>query len=257
VARKIKGEKVMSKQQDFLNKAALYDLLAGYYKYINPSLHIHYYQKHLKYMNFALKSQEREMSLSSQPSYIRLLHAVPDVPSVDIYVNTNRVLRDVAFKDISDYLTLPAGKYHIDIYPAGTGVSTLVSKKVKIKPGKVYTFAAAGTSNKLQLLPYIDDPSVPRGETKLKFIHLSPDAPAVDIGVKSGDTVFSDISFKKASDYLILTPMTVNLEARKAGTKDKVLDIPHVKLNANQPYTLVAVGLAGRTSELEIMLLKG
>jgi hypothetical protein len=247
----------MSKQQDFLNKAALYDLLAGYYKYSNPSMHVHYYQKHLKYMNFALKAQEREMNLSSQPSYVRLLHAAPEAPSVDIYVNANRVLRDVAFKDISDYLTLPSGKYHIDIYPAGTGVNTLISKKVKLEPGKVYTFAAAGTSNKLQLLPYIDDPSIPGGETKLKFIHLSPDAPAVDIGVIGGDTVFSDVSFKKASDYLILTPMTVNLEARKAGTKDKILEIPDVKLSANQPYTLVAVGLAGGTPELEVMLLKG
>jgi hypothetical protein len=247
----------MSKQQDFLNKAALYDLLAGYYKYSNPSIHIHYYQKHLKYMNFALMSQEREMKLSSQPSYIRLLHAVPDIPNVDIYINTNRVLRDVNFKDISDYLTLPAGKYHIDIYPAGTGVSTLISKKVKIEPGTIYTFAAAGNSNKLQLLPYIDEPSVPRGETKLRFVHLSPDTPAVDIGVKGGDTVFSDISFKQVSDYLILTPMTVNLEARKAGTKDKILDIPNVKLNANQPYTLVAAGLTEGTPELEILLLKG
>ncbi|WP_175991292.1 DUF4397 domain-containing protein [Bacillus sp. Marseille-Q1617] len=247
----------MSKQQDYLNKAALYDILAGYYKYSNPSMHIHYYKKHLKYMNFALKEQQREMNLSSQPSYVRVLHAVPDAPSVDIYINANRVLRDVAFKDISDYLTLPAGKYHIDIYPAGNGVTTLISKKVKVEPGKVYTFAATGTSNKLQLLPFLDEPSVPSGETKIKFIHLSPDAPAVDIGVKGGDTVFADISYKQASEYLNLMPMTVNLEARIAGTKEKVLDIRNVKLDANQVYTIVALGLTEGEPELEALLLKG
>ncbi|MCA1054542.1 DUF4397 domain-containing protein [Rossellomorea aquimaris] len=247
----------MNKQQELLNKAAMYDLLSGYYKYNDPSKHIHFYQKHLKYMNAAIREQQMDIYRASQPSYVRVLHAVPDAPNVDVYINANRVLRDVAFKDISDYLTLPAGKYHIDIYPAGTGVSTLISKKVKIEPGKVYTLAAAGTSNKLQLLPYLDDPAVPPGETKLKFIHLSPDAPSVDIGVKGGDTVFADISYKEASDYLTLTPMTVNLEARKAGTKDKVLDIPNVKLEPNQSYTVVAVGLVEGTPELEVLLLKG
>jgi hypothetical protein len=257
VARKFKGENEMRNQHDYLNKAALYDLLAEYYKYSHPSMHIHYYQKHLKYINLALKAQQREMNLSNQPSYVRVLHAVPDAPSVDVYVNANRVLRDVAFKDISDYLTLPAGKYHIDIYPAGTGVNTLISKKVNIEPGKVYTLAAIGTAKKLQLLPFIDEPAVPSGEAKIKFIHLSPDAPAVDVGVKGGDTVFSDISYKQASEYLNLTPMTVNLEARIAGTKNKVLDIPNVKLNANQAYTIVAVGLADGEPELEALLLKG
>ncbi len=244
-------------QHEYLNKAAMYDLLAGYYKYIDPSRHIHYYQKHLKYMKMALNAQRADMTMSNQPSYVRILHAVPDAPNVDVYVNANRVLRDVAFKDVSDYLTLPSGKYHIDIYPAGTSVTTIISKKVRIDPGKAYTLAAVGSGNKLQLLPYIDEPSTPNGESKVKFIHLSPDAPAVDIAVKGGDVIFSNISFKEASDYLVLTPMTVNLEARVAGSKNTVLSIPDVKLKANQAYTIVAVGLANGTPELEAILLKG
>lgn len=244
-------------QHDYLNKAAMYDLLSGYYKYTDSSMHIHYYQKHLKYMRLALQAQRADMTTSTQPSYVRVLHAVPDAPNVDVYVNGNRVLRDVAFKDVSDYLTLPAGKYHIDVYPAGTSVTTVISKKVKIDPGKIYTLAAVGTLNKLQLLPFIDDPTVPGGETKVKFIHLSPDAPSVDIAVKGGDVIFPNVSFKQATDYLGLTPMTVNLEARVAGSKNTVLSVPNVKLTPNQAYTIVAVGLANGTPELEAILLKG
>ncbi|WJV28303.1 DUF4397 domain-containing protein [Rossellomorea sp. AcN35-11] len=205
----------------------------------------------------ALEAQRADITTSAQPSYVRILHAVPDAPNVDVYVNGNRVLRDVAFKDVSDYLTLPAGKYHIDIYPAGTSVTTVISKKVKIDPGKVYTLAATGTVKKLQLLPFIDDPTVPSGETKVKFIHLSPDAPAVDIAVKGGDVIFPRVSFKEASDYLGLTPMTVNLEARVAGSKNSVLSVPNVKLSPNQAYTIVAVGLANGSPELEAILLMG
>ena len=244
-------------QHDYLTKAAMYDLLSGYYKYTDPSMHIHYYRKHLKYMRLAMQAQRADMTTSAQPSYVRVLHAVPDAPNVDVYVNGNRVLRDVAFKDVSDYLSLPAGKYHIDVYPAGTSVTTVISKKVKIDPGKIYTLAAVGSLNKMQLLPYIDDPTVPNGETKVKFIHLSPDAPAVDIAVKGGDVIFPDVSYKQATDYLGLTPMTVNLEARVAGSKNSVLSVPNVKLNPNQAYTIVAVGLANGSPELEAIMLKG
>ncbi|RIW28522.1 DUF4397 domain-containing protein [Bacillus salacetis] len=192
-----------------------------------------------------------------RPAQVRVLHAVPDAPDVDVYVNGNMVLSDVAFKDISGFMPLPAGSYHIDIYPAGTSVSTVISKKVTVEEGKIYTLAAAGRGSKLQLLPYVTDPFVPSGETKVRFIHLSPNAPAVDIAVTKGDVIFPKVSFKQATDYLGLTPMTVNLEVRPAGTKDTVLSVPDVTLQPNQVYTIFAVGLLGESPELEALLVKG
>lgn len=238
-----------------LQKAAMYDLLSMYYKYSDPRLHIHFYQKHLKYMNKAIHGMRNQQE--SKPAYVRVLHAVPDAPNVDVFVNGNKVLTNVAFKDISEYLTLPAGRYHIDVYPAGTSVNTVISKRVTVESGRIYTLAAVGKGNKLQLLPFVTDPFVPSGETKVRFIHLSPDAPAVDIAVQKGDVIFPDVSFKKATDYLGLTPMTVNLEVRAAGTKSAVLTVPNVTLKPNQTYTIFAVGLLSGTPELEALLVKG
>ncbi|KMK93530.1 DUF4397 domain-containing protein [Rossellomorea marisflavi] len=244
-------------QEQYLNKAAMYDLLSCYYKYSNPNMHHHYYLKHLKYMRLALEAQRADLTTAAQPSYVRVFHGVPDAGEVDVYVNGHRVLRKLAFKDVSDYLTLPGGKYHIDVYPTGTSTETIISKKVKVDPGKAYTLAAAGTTKKLQLLPYVDEPGVPAGETKVKFIHLSPDAPAVDIAVKGRDVIFPNVSFKQATEYLGLTPMTVDLEVRPAGSKDVVLSIPDVKFEANQAYTIIAAGFAGGEPALEAVLING
>jgi Domain of unknown function (DUF4397) len=255
--KKYLGEKIMKNQEAYLNKAAMYDLLGNYYKYSHPDLHVLYYRKHLKYMKKAMEVGRADRERENQPSYIRFLHAVPDVSNVDIYVNANRVLKNVAFKDISDYLTLPAGKYHIDIYPAASSVTTIISKKITVEPGKVYTFAAVGSGNKLQLLSYLHDPVVPNGETKIKFIHLSPDAPAVDIAVKKGDVIFPNTSYKEATDYLALTPMTVNLEARVAGSSNIVLSLPNMKLQPNKAYTIIALGMASGKPKLDALLLEG
>ncbi len=245
------------KTHEYLEKAAMYDLIGQYYKYTDPNMHIQAYQKHLMYMQKAMVTNRVDMNLRNQPSYVRVLHAVPDAPNVDVYINANRVLKNVAFKDVSEYLTLPAGSYHIDIYPTGNSVTTVISKKIRVETGKVYTLAAVGSGNKLQLLPYLDDPTVPGNETKVRFIHLSPDAPAVDIAVKGGDVVFPNVSFKQATNYLGLTPMTVNLEARAAGTKNSVLTVPNVSLKPNQAYTIVAVGFVDGSPGLETIIING
>ncbi|MEW8971681.1 MAG: DUF4397 domain-containing protein [Mesobacillus sp.] len=246
-------------QNDYLQKAAIYDLLANYYKYLNPSLHVMYYHKHLRNMNKAVQLMRSPSVTQSQStsSMVRFLHGSPGVENVDIYVNGNRVLRDFSYKSNSSHMQLQPGKYQIDIYPAGDSVSTVISKKISVEPGRIYTAAIAGPANNLRLLTFEDSPQTPVGETKARFIHLSPDAPAVDIAGKNGDVIFQNVSYKQASTYLALTPMTVTLEAKVAGTKNTVVTIPDVKLEPNNAYTIVAVGTAKGEPPIEVLILQG
>lgn len=243
----------------YLHKAAVYDLLAKYYKYLNPGLHVMYYHKHLRNLNKAVQLMRSPAVPESEPtpSMVRFLHASPGVASVDVYVNGNRVLRDFTYKANSSHMQLPPGKYQVDIYPAGDSVSTVVSKKILVEPGRIYTAAIAGPANNLRLLIFEDSPQTPVGETKARFIHLSPDAPAVDIAGKNGDVIFPNVSYKQATTYLALTPMTVTLEAKVAGTKNTVLTIPNVRLEPNNAYTIAAVGTAKGEPPIEVIILQG
>lgn len=246
-------------QNDYLHKAAIYDLLANYYKYLNPSLHVMYYHKHLRNLNKAVQLMRSPAVPESPltPAMVRFLHGSPGVEKVDIYVNGNRVLRDFSYKSNSSHMQLQPGKYQVDIYPAGDSVSTVISKKIVVEPGRIYTAAIAGPVNNLRLLIFEDSPQTPVGETKARFIHLSPDAPAVDIAGKNGDVIFPNVSYKQATTYLALTPMTVTLEAKVAGTKNTVVTIPDVKLEPNNAYTIVAVGTAKGEPPIEVLILQG
>ncbi|PMP83067.1 MAG: cell wall anchor, partial [Chloroflexus aggregans] len=42
---------------------------------------------------------------------VRVIHASPDAPAVDVFVNGNAVLTNVGFFAASPYLDLPAGTY--------------------------------------------------------------------------------------------------------------------------------------------------
>ncbi|MFC3885230.1 DUF4397 domain-containing protein [Bacillus songklensis] len=241
---------------NYFYKAAMYDLLANYYKYSNPNLHVFYYQKHLKYMNqLIMANYEAAREPQTRNPMVRIFHASPDTPSVDVYLNGKRTIRNLTYKQETDYLPLlEAGRYRIDIYPAGKTDKPIVSETFTFNEGQKYTVVAAGTLNTLDLLFIKDNNEVPSGETKIRFIHLSPNTPAVDIAVKNGDVLVSDITFKEVTDYLPLSPMTVNLEVRIAGTNKVVLELPPIRLRPNRTYTVYIVGLMNGKPGLEALV---
>lgn len=248
-------------QQWYLQKAAKYDLLAQYFKYIDAAQHIAYYHKHLHCLNQAFRMMRTNNTVPAEEAHqeqqarVRMFHGSLDAGPLDIYINGTQILKDFSYKEASGYAVLPAGKHQIDIYPAGSMVSTLLSRKITAAADNVYTIAAAGSAAKLKHVILEDQPEVPAGETKVRFVHLSDDAPAVDIGVKNRDVVFPNIAFRQASRYMALTPMTVDLEARVAGTPNAVLSIPRVQFKADQAYTLLAVGSVAKEPELEAIII--
>ncbi|MBM7703195.1 DUF4397 domain-containing protein [Metabacillus iocasae] len=238
----------------YLKKAMKYDFLSNYYKYSDPTLFITYYQKHLHYMQKALTPTSRSYEDREQPM-MRILHASPGASSVDVYLNGRRTIRNLTFKQETDYIPLKEeGRYRIDIYPAGQTDKPLLTEDVQLEANRKYTSAVVGTPNDLDLILIADNSSTPEGETKVRFIHLSPNAPAVDIAAKNGDVVFSNISFKEITDYLGLTPMPLDVEVRAAGTDKVVLDVPPVRLRPNRAYTIYAVGLLNGNPPLEALI---
>ncbi|WP_040208579.1 DUF4397 domain-containing protein [Neobacillus jeddahensis] len=243
-------------QADYLQKAAMYDLLAQFYKYTNPNLHMHFYLKHYKNMNKAMNILRTYSQSSQGEAKIRLLHTTPDAAQIDVYINGNRVYRDLSCKQVSQVLPLKAGKYHIDIYPAGNMVDSILNKKITVEAGKSYTLATINPVKKMRLLVFLNDAEVPVNEAKVRFIHLSPDTPPLDIAVKDRDVIFPQVSYKQATGYLGLTPMTVDLEARVAGSKEQLLPMPQAHFRANESYTIVLLSLADDPTELQFITLK-
>jgi hypothetical protein len=240
---------------DYLQKAALYDLLGQFYKYSNPDLHMEYYLKHLKYMRKANNSLRIYNPVSLDAAKIRFLHTSFDSPNIDVYINSERVIRDLPFKEVSKAFDLKPGKYFIDLYPAGNMVNSLLNKKITVEAGQSYTLTTIDSVKKMRLLSYPNQPFVPFNEAKIRFIHLSPDMQAIDIAVKDRDVIFPNISYKQATNYLGLTPMTVDLEVREAGSRNVILPMPQFQFNPSGTYTIVIVGLTNTAPNLEVLIL--
>lgn len=241
-----------------IQEAGMYNVLSDYYKYTNPELHVYYYHKHLQSLTHALKKESKSAIVSDiqrQNEYgkVRFLQGTNNLPAVDIYMNGICLLREVSFKTMSNELTLPAGKYQLDIYETGKQIDPLSSQILNIDCNAYHTFALAGNERNLTIHSLPEFPIVPANETKLRIIQLAENLPTIDIAVQKGDIVFPSIPYRGASSYLGLFPMTVYLEARNTETKEVLKKFPALQLEADKTYSgFIVEGTDEKTCELLI-----
>lgn len=191
--------------------------------------------------------------------FVRAIHASPDAPAVDIYVNKDKVLESVTFKDVSDYLPLQEGAYNVRIFPEGANPKkdeAVIEKNVEVKAGQAYTLAAVGPLNQLDLVAVGDALEPVEGKVKVRAAHFSPDAPAVDIVAAPDTILFENVSFPQVSDYLEVDAGTVNLEVRPTGSEDTVFQVPNVGLEEGSVYSAFAVGQLEGEPAFDIILVK-
>jgi hypothetical protein len=180
---------------------------------------------------------------------VRVMHASPDTPPVDIFVDGQKAVSGLTFPDDTGYVSLPAGSHNVKVFasPAdGTGEPALEAD-LNVVAGKDYTVLAVGLlgDSSLSLLPLEDNNAAPAaGNAHVRLIHASPDAPAVDVAVAGTDTlVFSNVAFKGVGNYTPVPAGAYDLEVRAAGNSTVALPLNGVALTAGTVYSAVAVGL--------------
>ncbi|MGV3465533.1 MAG: DUF4397 domain-containing protein [Heyndrickxia sp.] len=229
----------MKNQSYYLQRAAQYNLLADYFKYKDPAAHIQYYQKHLEYLNKAMWLNRANNTLN--PVYVRFLNATKDVANMDIYTNGRMLIKDLPFKNITPYYTLHEGKHHLDIYPAGTQISTIINKNITFETNRAYTLATVATNDKLQLLTFEDVPIASSQEVKVNFIHLTSEYPSVNVLMKNKETLFKSISYKSSTEYITMEPITTNIEVVDSHTNEIIHTLENVKLSSSKAFTIFFV----------------
>lgn len=174
---------------------------------------------------------------------VMVVHASPDAPGVDLLVNDVKVNNSpLTFPNNTGYLELPAGTQNIKVNAAGT-TTTVINADLNLERDKDYTVFAINTLDNIEALVLEDDLTDPAsGMSHVRFVHLSPDAPAVDIAVQGGPVLFSNRAFKSATPFTPVSAGTYTLEVRPAGSTTAVLTIPNVELRSGDIYTVFARG---------------
>lgn len=202
---------------------------------------------------FAFSAGTPAASAQTGQAQLRVIHASPDAPAVDIYVNGNKAISNLAFKETTPWTALPAGSYDVKVTAAG-GTDAVIEANLPLEAGKYYSVVATGKLADISAKVFMDDLSMlESGKARLRVIHVSPDAPAVDVAAKGGAVLVPNLAYPNASDYLTVDAMTVDVEVRAAGTNTVALAVPGLNLSAGNIYTIYAVGLLNGSPALGVL----
>lgn len=178
---------------------------------------------------------------------VKVVHASPDAPAVDLIVDENLVGSGLAFPNNTGYLEVEAGTRNVKVNVAGTE-TTVIEADLPIQADVNYSVFAVDEVSNLTPIVIVDDLTAPAsGNAHVRFLHLSPDAPAVDITTTDGTVVFGDYSFKEYSNFTPLPAGTYDLQVRLAGTETVVLNLSGISVADGKIYSVFAKGFVAGT----------
>lgn len=188
-------------------------------------------------------------------SYIRVFHAAPESPRVDVYSNGRLIAKNISYRNFSVYLPIMPGINNIKVFVAGKVTNPIINYNFNVPNEQIFTLAVIGEGNNVSLLPIVE-PRMTRtpGKVYVRFAHLSPNTPNVNFTLTSGTTLFKDIQYKEVSEYASVNPGTYNFEIRAVSNNERILYIPNIRLIPNRIYTIYAVGLSGGTPPLQVVI---
>jgi hypothetical protein len=177
---------------------------------------------------------------------VRVIHAVPGGPAVDIFADGQKVFSGITFNKVTPYKEVSGERHAFRLRAAGhDSDQPLAENSEGLSDGKHYTVVAeAGADNKPTLYIYNDDLTPPSsGKASVRLINAS-DA-EVDVYVREkNNKLFSGINALKETSYSNFDPVTGTLEVRPAGKNNALFAMPSAKLEAGRIYTVLVTGRA-------------
>jgi hypothetical protein len=193
---------------------------------------------------------------------LRVVHASPDAPNVDVLVDNTAALTNVAYKAASTYLQVPSGSRNLKVRATGT-TTVVIDQTATLDQGSAYTVIATGRVASIAPLVLTDDQTNPAaGNVRVRLVHASPTAGNVDIyvtgptaDITTATPTLANVRFRVASNYLEVPAGTYRVRVTPAGTKTVAIDVNNVALTAGQVRTAVAVDAPGGGAPLGAILL--
>jgi Domain of unknown function (DUF4397) len=164
--------------------------------------------------------------VSSAPeAQVRIIHATPEAPGLDIYQGSNALAYNLGFGTVTSYIPLPPGIYSIHADAAGSR-QTLSTTRTSFAASTQYTVLIGSSLANQQQLTLIDqNRPTPSGQIALRFLNQATRTNAVDIYlVPAGqkltavNPLVTGIALGGHTGYLNLPANTYSLIMQPAGT---------------------------------------
>jgi hypothetical protein len=176
-------------------------------------------------------------------AYLSIANVSPTLGTYNIYLDGSKANTSgaVAFGGILGYGNVTAGDHTLS-FTTESGTDVLATKTINLEENGIYSSFLIDKGSNMDVLLVKDEISeISTEKAFIRFINLSPDAPALDLSVTDGETLISNNVYKSASAFQSIDPKTYSFDLKANGVVKTVL--AEQTLVAGQYYTIISRGL--------------
>ncbi|MFP5079227.1 DUF4397 domain-containing protein [Pedobacter sp. JCM 36344] len=198
--------------------------------------------------------KDQEIQPQQPVAGLSIVQASPTTENLDVYVDSTRAVSDLAYAKKVDYLNLFPGNRRLAVKKKGSQ-TTLLAEQLTLKDYIGYTLFIVDQLETVKFLFLEDDLAKPaNGKAKVRFVNLSPDAPALNLSItgKEADLVTNKL-FKEYSTFAEIDAaekVTFNVKNKETGALET--SIADVKVDAGGIYTIWVKGLKSATDSKKL-----
>lgn len=193
-----------------------------------------------------------KIDYTPQPiSIMGVIHASPTTEKLDFYVGETKANRDdFAYTNKINYLQIYSGDRDVKITKKGS-TATVLTEKLKLVDQMAYSLFIIDTFDKAKFLLVKDSVTVAgAGKAKLRFINLSPDAPALNLSIVGKDApVVTNKLFKEYSNFESIDAGDKVTFKIKNNAGVEVATLVDQKIEQGKIYTIWVKGLKSATTD--------
>jgi hypothetical protein len=177
---------------------------------------------------------------------VRMMHLSPDTPQVDATIasvsdpDVKVVLPAVAYGDVSEYRTVPAGAYTVSARAAGADPASppVLGITVTVTEGSATTVAGVGHFADLGFAVLTDDLTLPPpGQARVRVINAASTGTPLDLSLVGSGTLARGLAFAKHTEYVDVPGGPATLSVATSGPQ---ADLP-VDPAAGSVYTVLVL----------------
>lgn len=175
--------------------------------------------------------------------WVRFGHFAPSAQAVDFLIDGQPVAKDINFRQVTGYQSVPAGVHQFAIVDAANPTGPPVLQFTSgVSAHDAVTVGAVTTRSGLASQVYDDTPTTPpAGQALVRFIHTSPDVPAVNVSVLNGARLASNVAYPIATPYQPVPAGTYDISVTDASSGVPLLQIDQWHAIAGSQESVVIV----------------
>lgn len=202
-------------------------------------------------------------SQSDKKTNFRVINAVPDVASLDFFIDFKPYLNDIGYLESSGYSDIESDSHKITASVSGS-FTPLVDTTATFSDKLDYSLFVFGPSTKSAYLLTQDDNDPPSEDTaRVRVLNAASVNRSIDVYILGATENLLDsapatksLSYRTMSKYLLSSQGTYTIVVTDKGTKDVLGSLPAAEISGDSVYTVLVSDSAVDGSKPKIVLLK-